>query len=89
MEKIRELMRRGKICLNAEKDLNYSCSSGLVSLAPLLLDCAIKIECADGRLVDCGPVSELCGDVVRIHREQVAYDPADIPDLSAVNPLTP
>ncbi len=89
MEKVRNVMLRGKICPDAEKDLNYSCVSGLVSVAPLLLDCAVQIECVDGRLVDSGPVTELCGDVVRMHRDQVTFDPADIPDLCAVNPLTP
>jgi flavin reductase (DIM6/NTAB) family NADH-FMN oxidoreductase RutF len=89
LEKVRKIMGRGKLCLNAEGELGYACASGVAAIAPRLLDCAIQIECVGGRLVDAGSEVELCGDVVRMHRDQVLIDPADVPDLCAVNPLSP
>ena len=87
--RIREVMRRGSLCLNAEEALGYSCVSGIASAAPRLLDCAVQIECVSGRLVESGFDAELCGDVVRVHRDKVIVDPADIPDLCAIQPLIP
>jgi hypothetical protein len=49
----------------------------------------VQIECLGGKLVDAGFDVELCGDVVRVHREKVVIDPVDIPDLCAINPLSP
>jgi flavin reductase (DIM6/NTAB) family NADH-FMN oxidoreductase RutF len=89
LDKVREIMYQGKLCLHAEADLGYACASGVAAVAPRLLDCAVQIECAGGRLVDGGPEAELCGDVVRMHRDQVIIDPADIPDLCAICPLSP
>ena len=88
LDKIRGVMRQGRLCLNAEIDLGYGCVSGVTAVAPRLLDCAVQIECAGGKLVDAGFDAELCGDVVRMHRDQVAIDPIDIPDLCAINPLS-
>jgi flavin reductase (DIM6/NTAB) family NADH-FMN oxidoreductase RutF len=82
-------MCHGKLCLNVEFDLNQACASGVAVVAPRLLDCAVQIECRGGRLVDAGFDVELCGDVVRVHREKVVTDPVDIPDLCAIHPLSP
>ena len=88
LDKIREVMRQGRLCLNAEADLGYRCVSGIAAVAPRLLDCAVQIECVGGRLIDTGFDTELSGEVVRVHRDQVIIDPADIPDLCAINPLS-
>ncbi len=87
--RIREVMSRGSLCLNAEESLGYRCVSGIVAAAPRLLDCAVQIECVSGRLVDSVFDADLCGNVVRVHRDMVVIDPADIPDLCAIQPLLP
>jgi flavin reductase (DIM6/NTAB) family NADH-FMN oxidoreductase RutF len=89
LDKIREVMLNGKLCLQVETDLGYSWSPGIASVAPRLLDCAVQIECVGGRLVDTGFDAELCGDVMRLHRCQVVIDPVDVPDLCAIHPLSP
>ena len=86
--KIREVMCQGEFCLNAQA-LGYPCVSGIAAVAPRLIDCAVQIECVGGRLVDSDFDVELCGDVVRLHRDQVVIDPADLPDLCAIHPLVP
>ena len=78
-----------KEVLNAEVDLGQTCEPGVVAAAPRLLDCAVQIECVAGKLVDASFDVELCGDVVRVHREKVVIDPVDIPDLCAIYPLSP
>ncbi len=87
--RIQEVMRQGSLCLNAEGSLGYSCVSGIVAAAPRLLNCAVQIECVSGRLVESDFDAELCGDVVRVHRDNVVVDPVDIPDLCAIQPLIP
>jgi hypothetical protein len=49
----------------------------------------VQIECQGGKLVDTGFDVELCGNVVRVHREKAVIDPLDIPDLCAIYPLSP
>ncbi len=88
LEKIREVMRQGRLCLNPETDLNYKCMSGVASVAPRLVDCRVQIECINGVLVDSGGEVELCGDVVRLHRDRTVVDPGEIPDLCAIEPLS-
>ncbi len=87
--RIREAMSQGKLCLNAELDLGYVCASGVAVVAPRLLDCAVQIECVGGRLINACFESDLCGDVVCMHRGEVVINPADIPDLCAIHPLSP
>lgn len=87
LETIRKGMADGKFCLHAEEDLDYSCLSGIGAKAPRLLECAVQIECVGGRLLETDFDVELCGDVVRVHREGVNLDPLRIPDLCAVYPL--
>ena len=89
LSEIRKVMGRGKLCLDVEVDLNQTCASGVAVVAPRLLDCAVQIECRGGQLIDTGFDVELCGNVVRVHREKVVTDPVDIPDLCAIHPLSP
>ena len=89
LDKIREVMSQGKLCLNAREALGYACTSGVAAVAPRLLDCAVQIECRSGRLIDSAFDTELCGDVVRVHRDKVVVDAIDIPDLCAIQPLIP
>ncbi len=86
---IRETTHQGKLCLHADEELGYLCMLGASAVAPRLVDCAVQIECVGGRLVDGGFDAELCGDVVRVHRDKVVIDPRDILDLCAIYPLTP
>jgi hypothetical protein len=87
--KIREVMSQGRLCLNAELDLGYACAPGIAAVAPRLLDCAVQIECVGGQLIKACFDTDLCGDVVRVHRENVIIDPVDFPDLCAIYPLRP
>lgn len=89
LEAIRRIMGEGRICLNAEEDMAYSCSSGIAAVAPRLLECAVQIECVGSRLAETSFDAELSGDVARVHREGVNLDPIDIPDLCAIHPLSP
>lgn len=89
LEAIRRIMGEGKLCLNAEKDMAYSCSSGIAAVAPRLLECAVQIECVGGCLAETDFDAELSGNVARVHREGVNLDPVDIPDLCAIQPLSP
>ena len=87
-EKIREVMSQGQLYLNTQA-LDYVCVSGVAAVAPRLLDCAVQIECVGGRLVDSGFDAEICGDVVRVHRDDDVINPAEIPDICAFQPLMP
>jgi len=89
LNRIQDVVRQGGLCLNSEGALGFRCAPGIVAAAPRLLDCAVQIECVNGRLVDSDFDVELCGDVIRVHRDQVVIDPADIPDLCAIQPLIP
>lgn len=89
LEAIRKVMGQGKLCVNAETELGYSCLSGLVAMAPRLLESVVQLECVSGCLIDNGFDMELSGKVVRLHRENVALDPVTIPDLCAIRPLSP
>ena len=88
LDEIRHVVYQGKFCFSAQ-ELDYACVSGIAAVAPRLLDCAVQIECVAGRLVKTDFDAELCGNVVRIHRGNVMIDAADIPDLCAIQPLTP
>lgn len=88
LARIREVMSKGKLCLNAELDLGYACTPGVAAVAPRLPGCAVQIECVGGRLINACFEADLCGDVVRVHRQEVVIDPADIPDLCAIHPLS-
>lgn len=88
LEKLREVMSQGQFYLDTQR-LGYACASGVVAAAPRLLDCAVQIECVAGRLVESAFDAELCGDVVRVHRDDVVINPADIPDICAIQPLMP
>lgn len=88
LNKIRKVLGQGEFCLNT-LDLGYAFVTGVVAVAPRLLDCAVQIECVGGRLVDSDFDVELCGCVVRLHRNQVVIDPAEIPELCAIQPLMP
>jgi flavin reductase (DIM6/NTAB) family NADH-FMN oxidoreductase RutF len=89
LETISRIMDKGKFCLHAEEDMNYSCLSGLSATAPRLLECAVQIECVEGRLIETAFDAELCGDVARVHRAGVNLDSFEIPDLCAIDPLSP
>ena len=82
-------MDKGKFCLHAEEELNYSCLSGITATAPRLLECAVQIECVGGCLIETDFDAELCGDVARVHRDGANLDPLEIPDLCAIYPLSP
>lgn len=88
LEGIRDAMKLGRLCLYAETDLGFQCTSGIASVAPRLLDCLVQVECINGKLMESGTETELCGDVVRLHRDQVTINPNDIPDLCAIQPLS-
>ena len=89
LDRIRELMRQGKLCMNAEQDFGCRHVPGVEAVAPRLLDCAVQLECVSGSFSDAGDDTELCGDVVFMHRGQVVVDVTDIPDLCALSPLSP
>ena len=86
LNKIRKVLGQGEFCLYPQ-DLGYTFVSGIVAVAPRLLDCAVQIECVGGRLVESDFDAVLCGRVVRMHREQVVIDPTEIPELCAIQPL--
>jgi len=88
LDKIRQAVGQGEFCLNTQ-DLGYTCVSGVAAVAPRLLDCAVQIECVGGRLVDSDFDVELCGRVVRLHRDQVVIDPTEVSELCAIQPLMP
>ena len=88
LDKIRKVLGQGEFCLYPQ-DLGYTFVSGIVAVAPRLLDCAVQIECVGGRLVESDFDAVLCGRVVRMHREQVVIDPTEIPELCAIQPLMP
>lgn len=89
LDQIRDVMRQGKLCLNAGDDLGLDVKPGLAALAPLLSGCAVQLECVQGRLVEAGADSDLCGEVVRLHRGTVVLSPADVPEFCAIQPLSP
>lgn len=89
LAKIRQVMQQSSFCLDVEAALGSPCRSGIEAVAPLLLDCAVQIECICGKLLRSGFDTELCGDVVRIHRDKVIVNPRDIPDICAIRPLSP
>ena len=88
LAKVREAIYQGRLCLDSEAELGLTRVTGVVAVAPRLLECAVQIECVSGKLVDAGFDTELCGDVVRVHREGAMVDPADIPDLCDILPLS-
>ncbi len=87
--RIRDVMRTGRLCLDVKADLDYNCQSGIASVAPRLISCMVQLECINGRLVESGGESELCGDVVRLHRGRSVLNPIEIPDLCAIQPFGP
>lgn len=87
--RIQDVVRQGGLCIKSDGALGFRCVSGIAAAAPRLLDCAVQIECVNGRLVDSAFDVELSGDVIRVHRDKLVIDPADIPDLCAIRPLTP
>jgi len=89
LAKVREVMGQGKLCVNSETELGLTCVVGIAAVAPRLLECAVQIECVSGKLVDAGFDTELCGDVIRVHRGTDVIDPADIPELCEIQPLSP
>lgn len=89
LDTISRAMSKGKLCFSEGEELNLDSVAGLVAVAPRLFDCAVQIECVDGNLFESGVDVELCGDVVRVHRGEVVIDPEKIPDLCAVQPLSP
>lgn len=89
LARIRKVMAEGKLCFNAELDLGYAFATGIAAVAPRLLDCAVQIECVAGRLINTSFYTDLCGDVVRVHKGEVVIDPLDVPDLCAIHPLSP
>lgn len=89
MVKIRDAMSCGKLCLNVEEVLGYTCLSGIVAAAPRLPGCGVQIECLAGRLVDSDFDTELCGHVACLHRDGVVIDASEMTDLCTIKPLTP
>ena len=89
LQYVQRVMERGYICLTAKDEFPLNSASGIAAEAPRLLDCVIQIECVGGKLVDVGSDVELCGEVVRVHRDSTVINPADIAGLCAINPLSP
>jgi flavin reductase (DIM6/NTAB) family NADH-FMN oxidoreductase RutF len=89
LAKVREIMRHGKLCMKTENELGLTCGMGVAAVAPRLLECAVHLECVSGKLVDAGFDTELCGEVVRVHRGSLVIDPEEIPDLCEIRPLSP
>jgi len=89
LKKIQQAIKSGRVCLTADDGVCLRSASGLSAVAPLLLECVIQIECVGGVLIQSEVDVELCGDVVRIHRHQAVVDPSEIPDVCAINPLSP
>ena len=89
LTEIQSVLARGRLCLTSTGGFNMESRSGIAAVAPRLLQCVVQIECMGGQLVDAGKDVELCGDVVRVHRHETVVDPADIPDLCAIQPLRP
>lgn len=88
LDKIRHVMRQGKLCLQAEAGLGFATAAGSAVLAPRLLGCAMLIECSAGKLVDAGYATELCGDVVLVQRGEIVLDPCDPQAVCAILPLS-
>lgn len=86
---LRDLIRQGKLCLDAEVDLRQTCVKGTSAVAPRLIDCAVQLECVAGALSDSGYDTELSGEVVRLHRGGVTIAMAEVKDLCAIQPLSP
>jgi flavin reductase (DIM6/NTAB) family NADH-FMN oxidoreductase RutF len=57
--------------------------------APLLAACWLQLECRNGQFLSRDWEAELVGDILLLHRGDVAYDPVDHPDFSALHPLRP
>ena len=85
---IQRVMINGRVCLTSQDDFDLACAAGIAAVAPRLLNCAVQLECVNGRLVEMGADFELCGEVVRVHRNQIVIDPGQIPDLCAIRPLS-
>lgn len=89
LKTIQELMRQGKICLEADADLQQLSVRGNSAAAPRLIDCAVQLECIDGLLLDSGYDSELSAGIVYLHRGSVSVNAAEVEDLCAIHPLSP
>ena len=89
LKAVRDLIRQGQICLNAEADLRQTCARGDSVWAPRLTGCAVQLECVGGTLADSGYDTELSGDVVRMHRGTVTVAATEVKDLCAMQPLSP
>lgn len=89
LKTIRDLMRQGKLCLDAEADLKQRCTRGISAGAPRLTDCTVQLECVGGALSDSGYDTELSGEVIHLHRGLVTLAKAELKDLCAVQPLSP
>jgi len=89
LQVVRDLMARGKFCLDARVDLQQTCLRGVSAAAPRLTDCAVQLECVDGTLLDSGYDTELRGELIHLHKGSVSMAVAEIEDLCAVQPLSP
>jgi len=89
LKTIRDLIRQGQLCLDADVDLRQTCVRGISAVAPRLTDCAVQLECVGGTLSDSGYDTELNGEVVYLHRGAVTLATAEVKDLCAIHPLSP
>ena len=87
LDRLGKIVSRGRLCLSVEDDLGYICQTGVTSVAPRLVDCMVQIECVKGHLVEATADVELCGDAVRLHRDDRVIDLSRVVDLCAINPL--
>lgn len=88
LAEIQSELASGRLCLTSTSGFNMESRSGIAAVAPRLLQCVVQVECLRGQLVDVGKETELCGDVVRVHRHETVVGPDDIPDLCAIQPLS-
>lgn len=89
LDDIRAVMHQRQRPVNVEDCLGCATASGVIALAPRLIDFAVQVECVRGELINNEFEAELVGDVVRVHRGEIVIDPAEISDLCALQPLSP
>jgi flavin reductase (DIM6/NTAB) family NADH-FMN oxidoreductase RutF len=87
--RLRSLLRGGHLCLDVDADLGYRCQTGAAAKAPCLTECSVQIECVGGRMCDEGFDVNLCGEVVRFRRGELAVAPEEVTELCDLWPFSP
>ena len=86
---IKHFIASGTYCLNVLTDLGQDVAPGFHVDAPRLLGCTVQLECRNGEMLFDGFGPEVVGDVVLLHRMGQLFDPLQVDNLCALNPLNP